>query len=310
MTRFKTYNTNTNPNIKQNQLEKKKNDISPERERERERNTFISSSSNLIQHKIISTSKISQDIMKKFYSLYKPLNDSIHVEDVKLAYGESIEYNGEWNKLKGERHGRGILLINKKRLFLGYWKNDKMNGFGKQINFEKNVENLNDIDIFSENKSYSYFIGEYKDNYREGKGKEFWLDGTLFEGDYKLGQKNGEGILTLPDGSIYKGQFKDGKVRGKGKIVYSDKREYEGEWSNNKFQGKGIFIWPDGRKYTGEYFNNLKDGYGTFEWPNGRKYKGKWTKGRQNSEGEIYDPVTDKWHSGKWYMGEKIKSIV
>ena len=76
---------------------------------------------------------------------------------------------------------------------------------------------------------------------------------------------------------------------------------------NNKFNGKGVFTWPDGRKYTGEYSNNLKDGYGIFEWPNGKKYRGQWAKGKQNAEGEIYDPIKDKWTAGKWSMGKKVK---
>ena len=274
----------------------------------KEKNSFISSSLCLPHHKIITNSKIDPKILIELYSKYKPLNDNIPVEDVQLCYGEGVEYSGEWNKFRGERHGRGILIINNEKIYCGYWKHDKMNGFGKQIYCELNIVNINDIDIFSENKNYFYYIGEWKDNLKEGKGKESWPDGTSYEGEYKNGKKWGEGKLQLPDGSIYEGQFKDGEINGKGKIIYSDKREYEGDWANNKFNGKGVFTWPDGRKYTGEYSNNLKDGYGVFEWPNGKKYKGRWAKGKQDEEGEIYDPSINKWTSGKWYMGKKIKS--
>ena len=297
--RYKTYNEAIQ---KSKKPEKKKIIV-------QERNSFISSSSCLPQHKIITNSKISPELIKELYEQYKPLDDNIQVEEVQLLVGEGAEYRGEWNKFKGERHGRGILIINKEKIYMGYWKNDKMNGLGKQIYHEINIDNINS-DIFKENKSYSYYIGEWKDNYQEGKGKESWPDGTYYEGDYKNGKKWGEGKLHLPDGSIYEGQFKDGEVNGKGKIVYSDKREYDGEWINNKFNGKGVFTWPDGRKYTGEYSNNLKDGYGIFEWPNGRKYRGQWSKGKQNADGEIYDPTKDKWTAGKWNMGKKVKCNV
>ena len=273
-----------------------------------EKNSFVTSSSYVPHHKIITNSKIDLKILSELYSKYKPLNDNIPVEDVQLCYDDGAEYRGEWNKLKGERHGRGIFIINNEKIYFGYWKHDKMNGLGKQIYCELNMDKINDLDIFSENKNYLYYIGEWKDNYREGKGKEFWPDGTYYEGEYKNGKKWGEGKLQLPDGSTYDGQFKDGEINGKGKIIYSDKREYEGDWVNNKFNGKGVFTWPDGRKYTGEYLNNLKDGYGIFEWPNGKKYKGKWAKGRQDEEGEIYDPSLNKWTSGKWNMGKKVKS--
>ena len=298
--RYKTYNEAIQ---KSKKPEKKKIIV-------QERNSFISSSSCLQQHKIITNSKISSELIKELYSQYKPLEDNIAVEEVQLSIGDGAEYRGEWNKFKGERHGRGILIINKEKIYLGYWKNDKMNGLGKQIYNEINIDNINNFDIFKENKNYSYYIGEWKDNYQEGKGKESWPDGTYYEGEYKNGKKWGEGKLQLPDGSIYEGQFKDGEVNGKGKIVYSDKREYDGEWINNKFNGKGVFTWPDGRKYTGEYSNNLKDGYGIFEWPNGRKYRGNWCKGKQNAEGEIYDPTKDKWTAGKWNMGKKVKCNV
>ena len=275
-----------------------------------ERNSFFSSISIRPQYKIISNSKISQKLLELLYLKYKPLDDNIPVEEIQLCFGEGIEYRGEWNKSKGERHGRGILIASKERICCGYWKNDKMNGLGKKIYCELPIESINNIDIFSDDKNYPYYIGEWKDNYEEGKGKEYWPDGMAYEGEYKNGRKWGEGKLKLPDGSIYEGQFKDGEINGKGKIVYPDKREYDGDWINNKFNGKGVFIWPDGRKYTGEYLNNLKDGYGIFEWPNGKIYKGKWSKGRQNAEGEIYDPCNNKWTSGKWNMGKKVKCNV
>ncbi len=282
----------------------------PERKRtiaQQERNSFISSSSCNLHYKIISNSKIGQELINELYSKCKPLDDAVPVEEIQLSYGDGIEYRGEWNKFKNERHGRGILIINREKIYVGYWKHDKMNGLGKQIYFEIDIDNINNSQIFTENKNYSYYIGEWKDNYQEGRGKESWPDGTYYEGEYKKGKKCGEGKLLLPDGSVYDGQFKDGEVNGKGKIIYPDKREYEGEWANNKFNGKGIFIWPDGRKYTGEYFNNLKDGYGIFEWTNGKKYRGQWTKGKQNEEGEIYDPIKNKWTAGKWNMGKKVK---
>ena len=294
--RFKTYNETA----KARKLEKRKI-IQPQ-----DKNSFISSSSFLPPHKIITNSKINEDLIKELNLQYKPLDDNIAVEEVQLSFGEGVEYRGEWNKFKGERHGRGILIINKEKIYYGYWKNDKMNGLGKQIYSEISSENIN-TNIFTENKNYSYYIGEWKDNYQEGRGKESWPDGTYYEGEYKNGKKWGEGKLILPDGSVYEGQFKDGEINGKGKIIYTDKREYDGEWANNKFNGKGVFKWPDGRKYTGEYSNNLKDGYGVFEWPNGKKYRGQWCKGKQNSEGEIYDPIKDVWTSGKWNMGKKVK---
>ena len=181
--RYKTYNEAIQ---KSKKPEKKKIIV-------QERNSFISSSSCLQQHKIITNSKISSELIKELYSQYKPLDDNIAVEEVQLSIGDGAEYRGEWNKFKGERHGRGILIINKEKIYIGYWKNDKMNGLGKQIYHEINIDNINNFGIFKENKNYSYYIGEWKDNYQEGKGKESWPDGTYYEGEYKNGKKWGEG---------------------------------------------------------------------------------------------------------------------
>ena len=206
--RFKTYCGDSKPK----RPEKKKIFVQPER------NSFISSSSYIPRHKVITNSKISLELVKELYLRYKPLDDNIAVENVQLSIGEGMEYHGEWNKFKGERHGRGIFIINKEKIYYGYWKNDKMNGFGKQIYCDINIDDINNIDIFSDNKNFSYYIGEWKNNYQEGKGKESWTDGTYYEGDYKNGKKWGEGKLLLPDGSIYEGQFIDGELNGKGKI--------------------------------------------------------------------------------------------
>ena len=186
---FKTYINSSKPR----KTDRKKTAVPPH-----EKTSFISSSSYLPHHKIITNSKIDTKILIKLYSKYKPLNDNIPVEDVQLCYGDGVEY------------GRGILIINNEKIYFGYWKHDKMNGLGKQIYCEFNIDIINNVDIFTENKNYLYYIGEWKDNYREGKGKEFWHDGTSYEGDYKNGKKWGEGKLLLPDGSIYDGQIKDG----------------------------------------------------------------------------------------------------
>ena len=154
--RFKTFNANAK-------------DKKPDRKRtiaQKDNNSFISSSSCNLQHKIITNSKISQELINEFYSKYKPLDDNVQVEEIQLAYGDGgIEYRGEWNKFKGERHGRGILMINKEKIYLGYWKNDKMNGLGKQIYFEIDIDNISFDKIFTENKNYSYYIEERGKNH-------------------------------------------------------------------------------------------------------------------------------------------------
>ena len=67
-----------------------------------------------------------------------------------------------------------------------------------------------------------------------GKGEFSWADGKIYIGDYKDDKKEGFGIFRWPDGRQYEGQWKDGKQNGSGKLKDSDGKEYPGEWLDGK----------------------------------------------------------------------------
>ena len=77
-------------------------------------------------------------------------------------------------------------------MFFGDFVGDKFEGSGN----------------FSEQK-YKYYIGEWKDNLRNGKG-----------------------TLCYKDGLKYQGDFINNKFEGKGKYIYEDGNYYIGEWKN------------------------------------------------------------------------------
>lgn len=77
-----------------------------------------------------------------------PMKESLYPN-----YGESIQYEGEFNA-KGERHGEGTLRWDNDGLeYSGQWKNGLRNGFGKFIWNDK-----------------EYYEGEYVNNLRQGEG--------------------------------------------------------------------------------------------------------------------------------------------
>jgi hypothetical protein len=51
-------------------------------------------------------------------------------------------------------------------------------------------------------------------NTREGRGKQIW-----------------------PDGSLYEGFWRNDKANGKGRLIHSDGDVYEGDWVNDKAEG-------------------------------------------------------------------------
>ena len=70
------------------------------------------------------------------------------------------------------------------------------------------------------------FEGEYKNGKKNGKGKEFYKNHTIYEDEYELGEKIGS-IL------IYEGEYLNGKRNGKGKEYNKEGiLIFEGEFKN------------------------------------------------------------------------------
>ena len=136
------------------------------------------------------------------------------------------------------------------------------------------------FDLISYNKSFQRRIGiniEYyknearkiKTGERNGYGKEYKLYNNIlvFEGEYLNGKKNGKGKEFYENGSIkFEGEYLKGRIiegkgydiegnevliiekNGKGKEIYFDSNiQFEGEYLNGKrWKGKGYNI--EGKK--------------------------------------------------------------
>ncbi len=88
-------------------------------------------------------------------------------------------------------------------------------------------------------KSYTYsdgtkYVGEWKDNKRQGYGVWTRPDGTKYVGEWKEDKPHGQGKLTTPDGSVYVGEWRNGKRNGQGTLTYPDGTRRTGEWHDGK----------------------------------------------------------------------------
>jgi hypothetical protein len=62
------------------------------------------------------------------------------------------------------------------------------------------------------------YVGEYKDNRKNGQGTYTYVNGNKYVGEFKDDKQHGQGTLTNADGSVREGIWKDGD------ILYTQKR--------------------------------------------------------------------------------------
>ena len=197
----------------------------------------------------------------------------------------------------------------------GYFELGNINGITKYIISDKNKIIFEGEFENGFPKGYGkYSIGN-EGRYYEGifnkeivLGIETWKDGTIYMGEFKNNKKDGIGMYRWPDGTTYYGEWKNNNMEGFCYIKFADDRRYEGQMINGVKNGYGEFTWKPIRKYIGNYVNDLKDGFGIYIWniKAFQIYVGFWHKGKMEGIGLMING--DKISYGKWYRGEKIKS--
>ena len=120
------------------------------------------------------------------------------------------------------------------------------------------------------NNNGEIYIGEMKNNLKDGKGIFY------FNKDDKFERKK------------YEGDFKNDKREGKGTIYWNDGDRYEGDWKNDKIEGKGIFYWNDGDKYDGDFKNDKREGKGIYYYISADKYEGEWKNDKKEGKGIMH----------------------
>lgn len=129
------------------------------------------------------------------------------------------------------------------------------------------------------------FIGNFVDNKKSGKVKEYFESGSLkFEGSYKDGMKEGPGVQHYDNKQRqFKGGFKKGKKHGKGQEWHENGQKYfEGEYKYGYPEGKLVstFDSEGGLLYHGCIIDGKQQGYSVSLHKNGKRAK----MGVSNSE--------------------------
>lgn len=181
----------------------------------------------LLISKLSSISTLQNLIKYKVYLDFKEYLDSKWDKNGNLIVKENneflINYTGYFkNNLP---HGLGTLTFNR-GTYRGKFKKGKFDGYGK---------------LKTKSTSYSFskssYVGYFKNNYPNGKGKfikEKWVDRSE-EGNFINGQLNGKGKITWSN-SEYKGMVKNGFQHGKGKLIFFNTGDIHiGYWEKGEF---------------------------------------------------------------------------
>ena len=142
------------------------------------------------------------------------------------------------------------------------------------------------------------YVGEFKDDKKNGQGTYTFLSGDKYVGEYKDGKNNGQGTLTFANGETYVGEWRDGLRNGQAIETFASGDKYVGEYKDGKKNGQGTYTSANGHTYVGEWKDGKKNGQGTETFANGNKYVGEFKDGDRHGHFEVTYP------NGETYVGE------
>ena len=149
----------------------------------------------------------------------------------------------------------------------------------------------------------SIYKGFFHNNKMEGRGRIVNIKGFIYEGEFKNGHSNGYGKYVALDGTSYKGTWLDNKQNGIGNEIYPDGSFYNGYFKDGKKNGNGKLVFKDKNIFEGNFVNNDICGEGAFYWKDGRMYIGYWKENKMNGYGIFL------WPDKKRYYGNYINNL-
>ena len=116
------------------------------------------------------------------------------------------------------------------------------------LNNNQNKNEIKNVSI-SKYKNQFIYIGEWKNDMREGRGVYYNpLTKEKYEGYFKNGKAEGNGTVYYNNGDIFKGEFKNWVKEGKGIYYYHNGDRIEAQFKND-LPIKGTYFYKNGEKY-------------------------------------------------------------
>jgi hypothetical protein len=146
----------------------------------------------------------------------------------------------------------------------------------------------------------SFYVGEYKDNKKNGFGYHNFPNGLVYKGEY-VDDKKVAGVVLDPNNNnflVYVGGWGSDTYHGQGRLSRKNGQYYHGNFDQGKFQGKGMMWWPNNDRYDGDFDSNERSGNGVFKFSNGDIYEGQFLHNEFEGRGRYF------WNSGDVFEGD------
>lgn len=128
----------------------------------------------------------------------------------------------------------------------GCMDGDCNNGVGKMVN----------------SKTEEVYYGEWKNGKREGRGTEFYADGSKkYVGNFLQSKYHGNGTYYYKNGDSYVGKFRNGLMHDdKGYFIFANNTRLLAKMVDGKKQGKAMWIYQDGTREDTYFDNDIERG--------------------------------------------------
>ena len=151
-------------------------------------------------------------------------------------------YEGDFDT-NGNRLGKGIMKNINGEIFYGefYNKNEGLFCLNEEdYNILKNIniKEKNLIELFNLNLNDLFYVGNYKDNKKEGEGilymnKNNEFQNIIYKGNFKKDKKDGFGKIYFETGNIFESYWESDKIDKKESCIFYLNNEIQ--YKNNNF---------------------------------------------------------------------------
>ncbi|TVZ57182.1 MORN repeat protein [Lutibacter sp. Hel_I_33_5] len=128
-----------------------------------------------------------------------------------------------------------------------------------QVNYNESKKELeitdknNEKTILSFNENKACLAGDCKNGIVAYK----YENDAIYIGNFKNDKRDGFGKLTFKSGTSYIGEWKDNKKTGTGSYSYSNGDVYIGEWKEDKLHGLGAYYFKNSKPQCGIWDNGV-----------------------------------------------------